>query len=58
MVLNGKELPPIENFDDKPRNTLLELMTATMLHRCGFDVHLTGSEADVVATYPNMQRLQ
>ncbi len=53
-VLNGKELPPVENFDDEPRNTLLELMTATMLRRCGFDVQLTGDESDVVATYPGM----
>lgn len=56
-VLKGRELPPLDNLDDEPRNTLLELMTAAMLKRCGFEVQLTGQQADVIATRPGIPLL-
>jgi hypothetical protein len=49
-IMRGEVLPPQEEEDDQPRNTLLELTTAALLHYKNFSVDLTVRDEDVIAT--------
>jgi hypothetical protein len=49
-IMRGDPLPPQEDDDDQPRNTLLELTTAALLNRQKIDVNLTVGDEDVIAS--------
>lgn len=46
-VLDGQDLPVLRTGEDRPRNTLFELITATQLHARRFGLEL--AEPDIVA---------
>lgn len=51
VVVQGPELPTDEGTGSNgPRNIMFELNLAARLHRAGFSVNLTGSEADLQFT--------
>lgn len=48
LVMAGQVLPPADDeADDRPRNTLVELTTAALLHRRRFSVRLPSAAEDV-----------
>jgi len=51
-VVAGNDLHLAPDTDDRPRNTLFELMVGRILHEHGFAVQLTKNQEDLVATHP------
>jgi len=55
-VVSGDDLHLDPDTDDRPRNTLFELMVGRILHEQGFAVQLTKNQEDLVATHPALEQ--
>ncbi len=49
LVVKGRPIQPQGSENDSARDALLELVTAWLLHETGFQIDITGQEADVIA---------
>lgn len=55
-IVAGDDLHLDPDTDDRPRNTLFELMVGRILAEHGFAVNLTKNQEDLVATHPALDR--